>query len=281
MTDVAHELTRQVPDRSEDPASDDLAFDAAEPEFDLIEPRGIGRRKMQVQLGMIGQELCDPPGLMGREVVGDDVDLATPGLQRNNLAQESHKLLGGMAGSSLTKDLAAFGVERGVERERAMPIVLKAVALSSPRAKRQHRVEAIEGLNRGLLIDTEYRGVLRRIDVEPDHIGGLALEVWIIRGHVAFQPMRLKPSAPPDPRDHHMIDPQRPRQLAAAPVSGAIIGRAPGPGQDARFQPRSALTHRPPLMAGKQARQTLVSKTVLPTRDVSRTTAQGLLDGGP
>src|ERR1700681_3404626 len=52
-------------------------------------------------------------------------------------------------------------------------------------------------------------------------------------------------------------------------------------GQDAGFQPRSALTHRPPLMAGKQARQTLVRKTGLPTRDVSRTTAQGLLDGGP
>src|SRR5271155_6130879 len=96
MTDVTHELARQVVDRGEDPASDHIAFDAAEPEFDLIEPRGIGRSEMQVQLGMIGQELCDPPGLMRREVVGDDVDLATLGLQRNNLAQESHKLLGGM-----------------------------------------------------------------------------------------------------------------------------------------------------------------------------------------
>src|SRR6266851_9651864 len=92
---------------------------------DLIEPRRIGRSKMQVQLGMIGQELCDPLGLMGREVVGDDVDLPTLGLQRNNLAQESHKLLGGMVGSGLTKDLAAFGVERGIERERAMPIVTR------------------------------------------------------------------------------------------------------------------------------------------------------------
>src|ERR1700732_145522 len=135
MTDVTHELARQVVARGEDPASDDLAFDPAEPEFDLIEPRRIGRSKMQVQLGMIGQELCDPLGLMGREVVGDDVDLATPGLQRNNLTQESHKLIGGMVGSGLTQDLAAFGVERGVERERAMPIVLEAVALGSPGAQ--------------------------------------------------------------------------------------------------------------------------------------------------
>src|SRR5580704_7343012 len=109
MTDVARELARQIVDRGEDAAGDDIAFDAAEPEFDLIEPLGIGRSKMQVQLETIGQELCDPLGLMGREVVGDDVDLATAGLQRNNLAQESHKLLGGMVGSGLTQDLAAFG----------------------------------------------------------------------------------------------------------------------------------------------------------------------------
>src|SRR3984893_18210346 len=149
MTDVTHELAGEVDPGGQDPAGDDLAFDAAEPEFDLIEPRRIGRSKMQVQLGMSGQELCDPLGLMGREVVGDDVDLATPGLQRNNLAQESHKLFSGMVGRGLTQDLAAFGVERSIERERAMPIVLKAVALGSPGAKRQHRVEAIEGLNRG------------------------------------------------------------------------------------------------------------------------------------
>jgi hypothetical protein len=42
MTDVTHELARQVVDRGEDPAGDHIAFDAAEPEFDLIEPRGIG-----------------------------------------------------------------------------------------------------------------------------------------------------------------------------------------------------------------------------------------------
>src|SRR5882672_893884 len=108
---------------------------------------------------------------MGREVVGDDVDLATLALQRNNLAQEGHKLLSGMAGSGLTENLAAGGVERGVERERTMPIVLEAVALGPPRAKRQHRVEAIEGLDRGLLVNTEHRGMLRRIDVESDHIG--------------------------------------------------------------------------------------------------------------
>ena len=100
-------------------------------------------------------------------------------------------------------------------------------------------------------------------------------------GHDCGILMRLKPGAPPDPRHHHVIDPQRLRQLAAAPVGGAIIGRAPGPGQNAGFEPSRALGRRPPLMAGKQARQPLLRKAGLPTSDVSRTTAQGLLDGRP
>ena len=50
--------------------------------------------------------------------------------------------------------LRAGLVERGVERERTMPIVLEAMALGAPRAKRQHRVEAIEGFGSRLFPST-------------------------------------------------------------------------------------------------------------------------------
>jgi|SRR5271166_451386 len=43
--------------------------------------------------GMIGQELCNPLGLMRREVVGDDVDLSLPGFERDHLAQKRDELL--------------------------------------------------------------------------------------------------------------------------------------------------------------------------------------------
>ena len=36
MTDVTHELAREVVDRGEDPAGDHIAFDLTEPEFDLL-----------------------------------------------------------------------------------------------------------------------------------------------------------------------------------------------------------------------------------------------------
>ena len=132
MTDVAHELARQVLDRGEDPAGDHIAFDPGEPQFNLIEPRGIGRSEMQVHLGMLGQELCDPLGLMRREVVGDDVDLAALGCSATIWPRKATNSSVVWRAAVLTQDLAAFGVERSVERERAMPIVLEAVALGPP-----------------------------------------------------------------------------------------------------------------------------------------------------
>ena len=56
-----------------------------------------------MQLGMLGQELCHPLGLMRREVVGDNMDLPAFGFQRNDLAEKGHKLFGGMVGGGLTR----------------------------------------------------------------------------------------------------------------------------------------------------------------------------------
>ncbi len=57
MADVAHEFAREIVDRSKDAAGNDVALDLGEPEFDLIEPRGIGRSEMQAHLGMIGHSM--------------------------------------------------------------------------------------------------------------------------------------------------------------------------------------------------------------------------------
>jgi hypothetical protein len=160
-------------------------------------------------------------------------------------------------------------------------IVLKAMAFGPPGTQRQHRVKPIEPLNGGLLVDTEDRGVLWRIDIEPDHVGSLAFEVRVIAGHIALEPVRLKPGALPDPRHHHVVDPQGAGQLAAAPVAGAISGPPPGPSQDAGFQPRRAGLGWAAAMAGEQASQPLLLKAALPAGDVGRTATHSPLDDGP
>ena len=105
----------------------------------------------------------------------------------------------------LPNDEARLRVERGVERQRAMADVFKAVPLGPARRERQNRVFPIERLNGGLFIDGEDRRMMRGMQIEPDHIGGLRLEVGIIRGHVALHQMGLNPVLLPDTRHHHVM----------------------------------------------------------------------------
>jgi hypothetical protein len=50
VADVAHQLAREVFDRGEDAAGNDIALDLGKPVFDLVEPRGIGRGEMVLRL---------------------------------------------------------------------------------------------------------------------------------------------------------------------------------------------------------------------------------------
>ena len=73
-TDETHELARQVLDRSEDAAGDDVALDFGEPKLDLIEPGGVGRSEVQVNIGMLGQELVNALSFVTGKVIQHDVD---------------------------------------------------------------------------------------------------------------------------------------------------------------------------------------------------------------
>jgi hypothetical protein len=70
--------------------------------------------------------------------------------------------------------------------------VLEAMTFGAPRRERQDGIEAIQGLNGGLLIDAEYGRVLRRAQIEAEDVGGLAFEFRIVAGQVAFETVRFQ-----------------------------------------------------------------------------------------
>jgi hypothetical protein len=59
-------------------------------------------------------------------------------------------------------------------------IVLEPVALRAPGRKGQHRVEAVQRLNRRLLVHTENGGVLRWLQVQADHVRRLGLKLRVV-----------------------------------------------------------------------------------------------------
>ena len=108
MTDVAFKFAGQVLDRGEDSAGDDLALDPGKPVFDLVEPGGVGRGVVEMYFGVSREELLNPRGLMGREVVGNEMNLLAARLIGDQLREESHKLLAGMARGSFAHHCAAL-----------------------------------------------------------------------------------------------------------------------------------------------------------------------------
>ena len=137
-----------------------------------------------------------------------------------------------------------------------MPVVLEAVTFGASRRERQDRIETIQGLNGGLLIDAEHGRVLRRVQIEADDVGGFGFELGIVAGHVAFEAMRLQARFLPNPMHGVFADAQRGGQLAATPVRGPVAGLSPRGGQDAGAQSRSQHTG---LLAGMIGVQSLES----------------------
>ena len=178
MADVSHEIALQVGNGSEHAAGDDVALDLREPQLDPVEPGRVRRGEMQVNLRMRRQEFLNQVGLVGRVVIRDHVDHFAARLVDHQVGEKGDELSRGVPGRRLAQYFGGFRVERGIQRQRAVALILEAVGAS--RREWQHRVEPVEGLNGRLLAHAENRRVLRRVQVETDDVGGFGLEVRIV-----------------------------------------------------------------------------------------------------
>jgi hypothetical protein len=68
-----------------------VALDLGEPELDLIQPRRVRGREVQLHRAMLGEELPHRLRLVGREIVENDVDLAPRRLRRDDSVRNVRK----------------------------------------------------------------------------------------------------------------------------------------------------------------------------------------------
>ncbi len=253
----------------EDAPGDDVALDLREPELHLVEPGGVGRREVQLHIRMGLQEGVDVFGLMRGEIVEDDVDRDVTPLMGHDVGQEGDELGRRVPFGGASEHLAGARIERGVERKRPVAEVLKAVAFGAPGRQRQHRIQAIERLDCCLLIDTEDGSMLRRVQVEPDDVGGLAFERRVIGGHIALESMRLQAVPRPDAGDHHMRDTEGRAQPSRAPVRRAVLGPAACQVKNPGFELRREHRRRLPTVPTVEPGQALGRKACTPARDIA------------
>ena len=147
------------------------------------------------------------------------------------------------------------------------------------RRERQDGIQPVQRLDRRLLVRRKHGGVTGRIEVQPDHIGRLCLEVRVVREHVPLEPMRLEPGAAPDPRDQRMTDPEHLGQLPGTPVRTAVGRALPRLRENARLEGGRPDGRRLAPIPGLQTGQTLRLEPLPPAVDVVGVAPHGRGDG--
>jgi len=117
MADIGHDLSVEVGLGFEDAACNEVSLDLGEPDLDLIEPRGIGRGEMELDVGTDAQKLLNGFSFMSRKVVGDDMNMGFGGLSSDHLGEELHELGAGVTVSCLSQDLAGGRIQGRIERK--------------------------------------------------------------------------------------------------------------------------------------------------------------------
>jgi hypothetical protein len=102
VADVAHQLTREIPHRSEDTSRNNLALNLGKPNFYLIEPAGVGRGVVDTDRGVGFKEFRNSLGFVRTQIIDNNVDFATRGLTGYDLRKEIGKLGTGVASTGLS-----------------------------------------------------------------------------------------------------------------------------------------------------------------------------------
>src|SRR5260370_27767956 len=150
VANVAHELARKILYGSEDTSINNVALNLGKPNFDLVEPAGVGRGVVDSKRRVGLDEFTNSVGLVRTQVISNDVDLATWRLACHNLCKEIDELYAGVACTGFSQHLFGLSAQSAVERKCSMAVVLKAIPFYPTRRKGHKPVPAVHGFDRTL-----------------------------------------------------------------------------------------------------------------------------------
>src|SRR5271165_6558325 len=111
VVDEGGDLTLEIGHRLKRAAADRLVGDQSEPAFDLVEPRAIGRREVQMKAGPTCQPRTHPRVLVSGVVVTNQMHLERGWHARLDMAQKRQEFLMPVARLALGEDAAIGDIE--------------------------------------------------------------------------------------------------------------------------------------------------------------------------
>ena len=255
--DKGIDVLSELFDRGEGSAVQRLSFQDREPDFHLIEPGGPRRREVEMNV-RVAPEPTIVPGLVGVEIVEDDVD-GRVRVSGDDIVHEIEELDAPPPRLVRGGDLAGRYLEGGKQGGGAVALVIVAMAGQRPAVRElEIALRSLQRLDRGLLVDTDDDRVLGRRHIEPDHVGGLGYELGIVALTPKFAPGEvdlLRAQQAPDMLDIDIAE--RGRQQRPCPAGIALGRRLIQQRQDALVRLCRVLRLSAPLARFVEARKPL------------------------
>ena len=123
VANILHDFSFEICLGREDPSCDKVPLYFRKPYLDLVEPGTVGRSIVHVHIGVFAQEQLDEFGLMGGEIVGDDMDLFTLRLRTHQVGEEGHELGAGMTIGGFADDSSSRGIQCRIQRDGPVTVV--------------------------------------------------------------------------------------------------------------------------------------------------------------
>ena len=239
----------ELGDGGEGPSFEGFAGEYGEPGLDEVGPACAGGGEVEVPAFAVGvfEPFADGFGLVGGQVVQDDVDVEVAGGVQVDPLEEREHVFAGVAAAGLVQDLAGGDVEGGEQVQGAVALVVVGHCLGPAPLHWQRRLGAVQGLYLGLLVEAEHCGPLGRVQIQADHVAELGLEVRVLGQLEHIGAPRAQPALAPDARhdvfSHTPAVRHGPRRPARRPVGGLLIQRVRG---DRRLRLGAQRPRRPP-----------------------------------
>ena len=158
----------------------------------------------------------------------------------------------------------------------------RAVALRATGRHGEHWHRAVQRLDGRLLVHAEDDGVLRGVQIRPDHVRRPLLEVRVVRRQASLQPVRPEIRSRLGPVHDRVPHLQVFSQPSGAPVRRAIGRRGPGHRQDLRLHLRGQNRRRGAWrLAGREGRHAALTQPLAPLVDEGGRAIEPLLHADP
>lgn len=157
------DLLDQIFDILECPSPDGLLGYQVEPDLDLVKPRGVSRRVMNLIAGVCCQPAFHLGVLMRRIIVHYQMDIQVFGNVGIHLLEELEVFLVSVVGFALGENLSASNVEGRKEGGGPVADIIVGDSFHVTQPHQKNRLGTIQRLNLAFFVDAQNDGLIRGV----------------------------------------------------------------------------------------------------------------------